>query len=78
MVDGYYSKKIAEDELDLTFSDDADGMSTKICNEILKWNWKHEICLEIILSYTLNTGSSGTDFSLTDSVSIRFVWWSSS
>ena len=36
LADGYYSKKISEDELDLTFSDDADGMSTKICNEILK------------------------------------------
>ena len=29
--------------------------------------------LEIILSYTLDTSSSATDFSLTDSVSIRFV-----
>ena len=27
LADGYYSKKIAEDELDFTFSDDADGMS---------------------------------------------------
>ena len=36
LADGYYSKKISEDELDLTFSDDADGMTTKICNEILK------------------------------------------
>ena len=26
LADGYYSKKIAEDDLDLTFSDDADGM----------------------------------------------------
>ena len=73
MADGYFSKTIAEDELDLTFSDDADGMSTKITMKFLKWNSEHEIFLEIILSYTLNTGSSGTDFSLTDSVSIRFV-----
>ena len=28
---------------------------------------------EIILSYTLATGSSATDFSLDDSVTIRFV-----
>ena len=29
LADGYYSKKIAEDDLEITFSDDADGMSTK-------------------------------------------------
>ena len=28
---------------------------------------------EIILSYTLATGSSGTDFALTDTVSIRYI-----
>ena len=28
---------------------------------------------DIILTYTLDIGSSGTDFSLADSVSIRFV-----
>ena len=64
MADGYYSKKIEEGDLDLTFSDD--GMSTINYNET--WNIS-----EIILSYTLETGSSATDFSLTDSVSIRFV-----
>ena len=32
LADGFYSKKIVEDDLDLTFSDD--GMSTKIYNEI--------------------------------------------
>ena len=32
LADGFYSKKIEEDDLDLTFSDD--GMSTKIYNEI--------------------------------------------
>ena len=31
LADGFYSKKIVEDDLDLTFSDD--GMSTKIYNE---------------------------------------------
>ena len=27
LADGFYSKAIAEDDLDFTFSDDADGMS---------------------------------------------------
>ena len=74
MADGFYSKKIAEDDLEFTFSDDPDGTSTKIFNEILKWNFRIKfIFSEIILSYTLATGSSATDFSLDDSVSIRFV-----
>ena len=64
LADGFYLKKIEEGDLDLTFSDD--GMSTINYNET--WNIS-----EIILSYTLETGSSATDFSLTDSVSIRFV-----
>ena len=66
MADGYYSKAIVEDDLDFTFSDDADGMSLKILMHL-------KFISEIILSYTLDIGSSGTDFSLADSVSIRFV-----
>ena len=76
LADGFYSKTIAEDDLEFTFSDDPDGTSTKIFNEILKLNFKNKNCIffsEIILSYTLATGSSGTDFSLDDSVTIRFV-----
>ena len=74
MADGYYSKKIAEDDLEFTFSDDPDGTLTKMFNEILKWSFKNKICFsEIILSYTLATGSSATDFSLDDSVTIRYV-----
>ena len=29
LTDGYWQKKIAEDDLEFTFSDDPDGMSTK-------------------------------------------------
>ena len=29
LAGGFYSKKIAEDDLEFTFSDDPDGMSTK-------------------------------------------------
>ena len=29
LADGFYSKIIAEDDLEITFSDDADGMSIK-------------------------------------------------
>jgi len=40
---GFYSKKIAEGDLDFTFSDDADGMSTKLTmkfeNEIRHMNF---------------------------------------
>ena len=36
LADGFYSKTIAEDDLEFTFSDDPDGTSTKIFNEILK------------------------------------------
>ena len=43
LADGYYSKAIAEDDLDFTFSDDADGMSTKLTmkfeNEIRHMNF---------------------------------------
>ena len=33
MADGFYSKKIAEEDLEFTFSDDADGMRGKILTE---------------------------------------------
>ena len=32
LTDGYYQKKIAEDDLNFTFSDDADGILAKISN----------------------------------------------
>ena len=76
MADGFYSKTIAEDDLEFTFSDDPDGTSTKIFNEILKQNFGTKIYFflsEIILSYTLASGSSATDFDLDDSTTIRFV-----
>ena len=69
LADGYYSKAIAEDDLDFTFSDDADGTSLII----FLMKFQEWFFLEIILSYTLDTSSSATDFSLTDTVSIRFV-----
>ena len=44
LADGFYSKTIAEDDLEFTFSDDPDGTSTKIFPEILKRNFGHKIC----------------------------------
>ena len=44
LADGFYSKKIAEDDLEFTFSDDPDGTSTKMFNVILKWNFRNKIC----------------------------------
>ena len=43
LADGFYSKTIAEDDLEFTFSDDPDGTSTKIFNEILKQNFGTKI-----------------------------------
>ena len=72
-ADGFYSKQISEEELNFEFSDDAqDGMLRKnnFKNLIPKTSFSFS---EIILSHTLNTGSSGTGFSLDDTTSIRSV-----
>ena len=47
-------------------------MTQTVCRQKFHKNLKI-VFLEIILSYTLDTSSSATDFSLTDTVSIRFV-----
>ena len=49
-------------------------MHKTVCQKYFKFHFGNEFFfLEIILSYTLSTGSSGTAFALDDTTSIRYV-----